>query len=132
MNKKKSDQTPNAADTQRPNILMIVVHDLGTRLGCYGYDSIVSPHLVAFAADGVRFDKNFSTAPSCSPSRGAIITGKYPHVNGLMHNVNLGWNWDPAIRHWQRLLAAPAMRHFFSAISMRLARIVSKIWVFKT
>ena len=96
MNMKKSDQMPNAADTQRPNVLMIVVHDLGTRLGCYGYDSVVSPHLDALAADGVRFEKNFCTAPYCSPSRGAIITGKYPHVNGLMHNVNLGWNWDPA------------------------------------
>jgi hypothetical protein len=33
---------------------MIVVHDLGTRLGCYGYDSDVSPHLDALAADGVQ------------------------------------------------------------------------------
>jgi arylsulfatase A-like enzyme len=96
MSKKRIDHRPNAADTQRPNVLLITVHDLGTRLGCYGYDSIVSPHLDALAADGVRFEKNFCTAPYCSPSRGGIITGKYPHVNGLMGLVNLGWNWDPA------------------------------------
>ncbi|MFO7897717.1 MAG: sulfatase [Planctomycetota bacterium] len=81
---------------QRPNIILMTVHDLGTRLGSYGYDSAPSPNLDALAAEGVRFERNFATATYCSPSRGSIITGKYPHVNGLMGLVNLGWDWDPS------------------------------------
>ena len=78
----------------QPNILIIAVHDLGTRLGCYGYSSTPSPLLDRFADEGARFTRNFCTAPYCSPSRGSIITGKYPHVNGLMGLVNLGWDWN--------------------------------------
>jgi len=76
-----------------PNILLVVVHDLGTRLGCYGHGSVPSPHLDRLAEGGVRFTRNFCTAPYCSPSRGSVITGRYPHVNGLMGLVNLGWEW---------------------------------------
>ncbi len=79
--------------TQPPNILMISVHDLGTRLRCYGYESIQSPNLDRLAAEGARFEKNFCTSPYCSPSRGSMITGLYPHANGLMGLVNLGWQW---------------------------------------
>jgi len=75
----------------RPNVLILTMHDLGTRLGCYGYDSVNSPNLDALAGGGVRFTRSFATAPFCSPSRGAMYTGKYTHVNGLMGNVNLGW-----------------------------------------
>jgi arylsulfatase A-like enzyme len=77
----------------RPNVLLIVVHDLGTRLGCYGYDNVPSANLDRLAAEGVRFTRNFCTAPYCSPSRGSIVSGQYPHVNGLMGLVNLGWDW---------------------------------------
>ena len=58
----------------RPNVLLIVVHDLGTRLGCYGYPSVPSPALDRLAAEGVRFTRNFCTAAFCSPCRGSIIT----------------------------------------------------------
>lgn len=76
-----------------PNILLITVHDLGTHLGCYGWDpALPSPNLDALAGEGVRFESNFATAPYCSPSRGSMVTGKYPHVNGLMGLVNLGWD----------------------------------------
>jgi len=79
--------------TGRPNILLITAHDLGTHLGCYGWDPALStPHLDGLAAEGIRFDNHFCTAPYCSPSRGAIMTGKYPHVNGMMGLVNLGWD----------------------------------------
>ena len=76
-----------------PNILLIICHDLGRQLGCYGQDPLLeSPHLDAFAEAGVRFTQNFATATFCSPSRGAIITGQYPHTNGLMGLCNLGWD----------------------------------------
>ncbi|MBS3764178.1 MAG: sulfatase [Planctomycetes bacterium] len=76
-----------------PNILLITTHDLGTYMGCYGWDSALrTPHLDRVAREGVRFENQFCTAPYCSPSRGSIMSGKYPHKNGLMGLVNLGWD----------------------------------------
>ncbi len=43
------------------------------------------------AREGVLFTNHFCTASSCSPSRGSIITGRYPHCNGLMGLVNQAW-----------------------------------------
>ena len=76
----------------QPNILVIIAHDLGTHLGCYGETSVLTPALDGLASEGARFVNHFSTAPFCSPSRGSIFTGKYPHCNGLMGLVNLGWD----------------------------------------
>lgn len=77
---------------ERMNVLLIVVHDLGTRVGCYGETSVQTPALDGLAETGARFSQQFGTATYCSPSRGSIVTGKYPHVNGLMGLVNLGWD----------------------------------------
>jgi N-sulfoglucosamine sulfohydrolase len=70
---------------------MIVTHDLGDYLGCFGR-KVASPNLDRFAAEGVRFTSHFCTSPFCSPSRGSIITGLYPHSSGLMGLCNLGWS----------------------------------------
>lgn len=80
---------------QKPNIILIVLHDLGTHLACYGQENVQTPNIDRLAAGGIVFEKNFATATYCSPSRGAIITGKWPHANGLMGLVNLGWNLPP-------------------------------------
>jgi len=97
---------------RRPNILLITVHDLGTRLGCYGAGNIPSPRLDAFAAEGVRFEHHYATAPYCSPSRGSIITGQYPHVTGLMGLVNLGWQWPPENHTLAKRLGAAGYETF--------------------
>jgi len=76
----------------RPNIVLVVCHDLGRCLGCYGRAPIGSPNLDRLAGQGARFTNHFCTAPSCSPSRGSIQTGRYPHSNGLMGLVGRqGW-----------------------------------------
>ena len=98
--------------TDRPNILLITVHDLGIRLGCYGFSSVPSPNLDRLAEEGIRFTQNFSTAPYCSPSRGSIITGQYPHVNGLMGLVNLGWDWPKENYTLARALAGSGYETF--------------------
>ncbi|WP_240762520.1 sulfatase [Paenibacillus thalictri] len=77
---------------EKPNIIEIIVHDLGTRLGCYGETTVETPNLDAFAGESIRFTHHFSASPYCCPSRGSIVTGKYPHVNGLTGLVPLGWN----------------------------------------
>ena len=74
----------------RPNVIIITPHDLGDFLGCYGH-GVETPHLDALATEGVIFRNHFSTGTVCSPSRGSITTGCYPHTNGLMGLVHRGW-----------------------------------------
>ena len=73
-----------------PNVLLIHCHDLGRYLGCYGAD-VNTPALDGLAADGAQFDQHYVTAPQCSPSRGSLMTGLYPHVNGLLGLAHGQW-----------------------------------------
>lgn len=77
-------------DVSQPNIVLIHSHDLGRYLGCYGVD-IETPRLSEFADDGVLFENHFGSAPQCSPSRGSLMTGRFPHVNGLMGLAHGNW-----------------------------------------
>ncbi|MFW6190870.1 MAG: sulfatase [Candidatus Bipolaricaulota bacterium] len=77
----------------RPNVVLITCHDLGRFLGTYGRD-IETPDIDKMGERGVVFDNNFATAPQCSPSRGSIMTGKYPHNNGLMGLAHEGYGWE--------------------------------------
>jgi arylsulfatase A-like enzyme len=63
----------------RPNILMVTCHDLGQHLGCYGVDSVQTDNLDKLASQGVRFENFYSTSAVCSPGRGSLHTGRYPH-----------------------------------------------------
>ena len=65
----------------RPNILFIVADDLGyADLGCYGgRDATVSPRLDALAAAGMRYVNGYSNSPVCSPTRYALMTGRYQY-----------------------------------------------------
>ncbi|HOL55217.1 MAG TPA: sulfatase [bacterium] len=75
----------------RPNILMVVCHDLGQHLGCYGNISVETSNIDSIAEEGLLFKNYFATAPLCSPSRGSIMTGRYPGTTGFMGLVNRGW-----------------------------------------
>ena len=77
----------------RPNVILITPHDLGDFLGCYG-TPVSTPNLDAMAAEGIIFAQHFSTGTVCSPSRGSITTGCYPHTHGLMGLVHRGWALD--------------------------------------
>lgn len=65
------------AQTKRPNILWIIGDDLGVELGCYGYAAARTPHIDRLAREGRRYSNAFATAPVCSSSRSAFITGMY-------------------------------------------------------
>lgn len=75
----------------RPNVLLIHSHDTGCHLGCYGRD-VRTPNIDGLAERGARFENYFCTAPQCSPSRGSIVTGRYPQRNGLLGLAHLGWS----------------------------------------
>ena len=72
----------SAANLQRPNILWIIADDLSPDLGTYGYDAVRTPHIDRLASQGVRYTNAFSTAPVCSASRSAFITGMYQTTIG--------------------------------------------------
>jgi arylsulfatase A len=72
----------------RPNVILILSDDQGAMdAGCYGAKDLVTPHLDALAARGVRFTQFYAAAPVCSPSRAATLTGRYPLRAGLTGNA---------------------------------------------
>ena len=77
----------------QPNVVLIHCHDLGDHLGCYPGRLVDTPNLNRLASDGVVFDNYYAAAPTCSPSRGAMLTGLLPHRNGLMALAS-GGHWE--------------------------------------
>jgi arylsulfatase A-like enzyme len=66
----------------RPDVLLVLVDDMGfSDIGCYGGE-IDTPHIDALARDGVRFSQFYNTA-RCSPSRASLLTGLHPHQTGI-------------------------------------------------
>jgi len=78
-------QPAGAAESHsRPNVIVFFADDLGYGdLGSYGHPYIRTPHLDALAAEGQRWTDFYVAAPVCSPSRGALLTGKLPQRTGL-------------------------------------------------
>lgn len=63
----------------RPNVVVILADDLGwADLGCYGSKYYRTPNLDRLAAQGMKFTDAYAACPVCSPSRAALLTGKYP------------------------------------------------------
>lgn len=70
-----------------PNIIIILADDLGYGdLSCYGHPSIRTPNLDRMAAEGMRFTDFYSTAEVCTPSRAALLTGRYPIRSGMCND----------------------------------------------
>ncbi len=69
---------------EKPNIVVILVDDMGfSDIGCYGSE-IPTPNLDALAADGLRFTQFYNTG-RCCPTRASLLTGLYPHQAGVGH-----------------------------------------------
>jgi arylsulfatase A len=72
-----------------PNIVIILADDLGYGdLGCYGSPNIRTPNLDRMAAEGLRFTDFYSAAEVCTPSRTALLTGRYPIRSGMCNDQN--------------------------------------------
>lgn len=77
-----------AAQAAPPNVILIVSDDQGhPDLGCIGTKPVITPNLDRLAAEGVRATSFYVTWPACTPSRGSILTGRYPQRNGLYDMV---------------------------------------------
>jgi arylsulfatase len=72
---------------KKPNIVLIMVDDMGySDLGCYGSE-IRTPNLDQLAAEGLRFSQ-FYNAARCCPTRASLLTGLYPHQAGVGHMIH--------------------------------------------
>lgn len=81
--------TVRAADL--PNVLLLWVDNVGYGdLGCYGNSLNKTPQIDRLAAAGVRCTDFYIGSPSCSPSRGALLTGRHPERNGLNYQLSTG------------------------------------------
>lgn len=76
--------TLRAQQRQGPNVVLILADDLGYGdLSAWGGRDLKTPNIDALAALGVRFDQFYSNSPVCSPTRAALLTGRYPDVAGV-------------------------------------------------
>jgi arylsulfatase len=76
--------SPTPPAPAKPNIVVILVDDMGfSDIGCYGSE-IPTPHLDALAKNGLRFTQFYNTG-RCCPTRAALLTGVYPHQAGVGH-----------------------------------------------
>ena len=84
-------QLSPAAETAKPNIVLIFVDDMGYGdPGCYGGKDIPTPNIDRLAAQGVRFTDGYVTAPICGPSRVGLLTGAYQQRFGCYWNEDSG------------------------------------------
>ena len=84
------------------NVLLITSEDNGPEIGCYGDSYAQTPHLDKLAGDGARFANAYITNPVCSPSRGSIFTGLYPHQNG---QIGLATHKYAMYRKWPNVVS---------------------------
>ena len=73
-----------ASTTERPNIIIIMADDLGYGdTGCYGSEKIRTPNIDDLARGGLKFTDYHSNCPVCSPTRAALLTGRYQQRSGI-------------------------------------------------
>jgi len=100
----------STAATEKPNILLITADDLGLQLSCYGEKRIATPRFDALAVEGVRFANAYVAQSSCSSSRAALLTGRWPHQNGQVGLAHLGFRMRPGQVTLPALLKAAGYR----------------------
>jgi len=103
-------------EAEKPkNVIVFLVDDLGwTDLGCYGSKFYESPRIDAFAKEAARFTNAYTPNPVCSPTRAAIMTGRYPS------RVNIT-DWIPGMTPRNPTLKTPEDRYNLALSEVTLA-----------
>ena len=85
-------RSATAADASRPNVLFIAIDDLNHWVGFLDrHPQASTPNMDRLAARGVRFTRAYCAAPSCTPSRAALMSGQRPSTTGIYDNHNQRW-----------------------------------------
>ena len=90
------------------NVLYIHTHDTGTYIEPYGR-GMATPHLMSLAREGILFRQAYSAAPTCSPSRSALLTGMWPHVAGMLGLAHRGFSLRDPGKHLAHVLRENGM-----------------------
>ena len=86
---------PSIHAADRPNVIVVLVDDLGWKdLGCQGSSFYKTPHIDALASRGIRFTQAYAACAVCSPTRAALLTGKYPTRVGITDWIRPRANQD--------------------------------------
>lgn len=80
------------------NIIYMHTHDSGRYWSPYGY-AVPTPNIMDFAKQGTVFRQCYCAAPTCSPSRSAMLTGYNPHMNGMQGLASRGWQLHDYSHH---------------------------------
>ncbi|MBV9443644.1 MAG: sulfatase, partial [Acidobacteriaceae bacterium] len=94
----------DGASGERPNLLYIHSHDTGRYIQPYGF-AVPTPNLQKLASESILLRQAFDAAPTCSPSRSALLTGQCPHNNGMFGLAHRGFSlndYNQHILHWLR------------------------------
>jgi arylsulfatase A-like enzyme len=84
----RGDRPARRVEAARPNILFIFSDDHAYQaVSAYGFHLNTTPNIDRIAREGMRFDRCLVTNSLCGPSRAAILTGKYSHLNGFFDNT---------------------------------------------
>ncbi len=95
----------------RPNIVFIIADQMrGDFLGADGNQAVHSPHLDGLAAEGALFLRAYSSTPSCTPARAAILTGQAPWHHGLLGYARIAERYP---QEWPRLLTEAGYATWF-------------------
>jgi len=93
--------TPLAPQLERPNVVLVLVDDLGWYdLACYGNPAVRTPRIDAFCAESVKFTDAYAAAPVCTPTRASIMTGQSParlHITNHAPDGERFWPDDPVL-----------------------------------
>ena len=125
--------TPDNADGERQNVIIFLVDDMGWMdCGVYGSQYYETPNIDRFAEMGMRFTQAYAANPFCSPTRAAIMTGRYPSRFELTSaSAHLPANPDadltpPEKTEPWRKMSPPFIRHFMPLEEITLAEVLKK------
>ena len=94
-----------SARADRPNIVLMIGDDMTyTDSGCYGSDTVKTPHMDALAAAGMQFNRAFTATAMCAPTRQQLYTGIFPVRNGAYPNHSHVYDGTESIVHRLREL----------------------------
>lgn len=117
----KTESQPEIAATAPTNVLFILVDDLGWMdLSCYGSSFYETPNLDRLAANSTRFTQAYTPNPVCSPTRAAILTGRYPSRLGIT-------DWIPGDDPKDRPLLGPQDFNQLPLEEVTLAEVLKQV-----